>query len=48
MKIVEALKELDNLTVDYGNRSEAEINRLDRALDMALKASRETGRRDEK
>lgn len=48
MKITEALKELDNLTVDYGRRSEAEISRLDEAIDMAIEALREAERRQEK
>lgn len=38
LTIEEALKELASLTVDYGKRSEYEIARLDKALDMAIEA----------
>lgn len=41
LSIEDALKELASLTVDYGNRNEAEIERLDRAIDMAIKALEE-------
>lgn len=34
----EALTELKNLCVDYGSRLEAEITRLDEAIDMAIDA----------
>jgi 7-cyano-7-deazaguanine synthase in queuosine biosynthesis len=34
----EALKELENLTIDYGKRTEEEIERLDEAVDMAISA----------
>lgn len=34
----EALKELENLTIDYGKRTEKEIERLDEAVDMAIAA----------
>lgn len=34
----EALKELENLTIDYGKRTEEEIERLDEAVDMAIAA----------
>ena len=36
----EALKELENLTIDYGKRTEQEIERLDEAVDMAIAALR--------
>jgi ribosome-binding protein aMBF1 (putative translation factor) len=36
----EALKELENLTIDYGKRTEEEIERLDEAVDMAIAALR--------
>lgn len=34
----EALKELGNLSIDYGTRTAEEIERLDEAVDMAIKA----------
>ena len=34
----EALKELENLTIDYGKRTEEEIERMDEAVDMAIAA----------
>ena len=36
----EALKELENLTIDYGKRTEEEIERLDEAVDMAIESLR--------
>lgn len=36
----EALKELENLTIDYGKRTEEEIERMDEAVDMAIEALR--------
>ena len=36
----EALKELENLTIDYGKRTAEEIERLDEAVDMAMAALR--------
>ena len=36
----EALKELEDLTIDYGKRTEEEIERLDEAVDMAIAALR--------
>lgn len=36
----EALKELENLTIDYGKRTEEEIERLDEAVDIAIAALR--------
>lgn len=36
----EALKELENLTIDYGKRTAEEIERLDEAVDMAIAALR--------
>lgn len=38
----EALKELENLTIDYGKRTEEEIERLDEAVDMAIEALNHT------
>lgn len=40
MDTKEALKELEDLTVDYGNRNEEQIARLDEAIDMAMDALR--------
>ena len=40
MDTKEALKELEDLTVDYGNRNEEQIARLDEAIDMAMEALR--------
>jgi len=36
----EALQELMDLSIDYGNRTAEEIERLDEAVDMAIKALR--------
>ena len=38
----EALKELENLTIDYGKRTEEEIERLDEAVDMVIEALNHT------
>ena len=38
MDTKEALKELEDLTVDYGDRNEEQIARLDEAIDMAMDA----------
>ena len=38
MTVKEALEELASLTVDYGRRSEDQIERLDKAIDMAIDA----------
>lgn len=38
MDTKEALKELEDLTVDYGDRNEEQITRLDEAIDMAINA----------
>lgn len=38
MDAKEALKELEDLTVDYGDRNEEQIARLDEAIDMAIDA----------
>ena len=40
MDTKEAIKELEDLTVDYGNRNEEQIARLDEAIDMAMDALR--------
>ena len=40
MDTKEALKELEDLTVDYGDRNEEQIARLDEAIDMAMDALR--------
>ena len=40
MDAKEALKELEDLTVDYGDRNEEQIARLDEAIDMAMDALR--------
>lgn len=41
MTVQDALKELASLTVDYGRRSEKQIAKLDRAIDMAIAALEE-------
>ena len=48
MDAKEALKELDDLTVDYGNRNEEQIARLDEAIDMAIDALKTQAERTEK
>ena len=40
MDTKEALKELEDLTVDYGDRNEEQIARFDEAIDMAMEALR--------
>ena len=40
MDTKEAIKELEDLTVDYGDRNEEQIARLDEAIDMAMEALR--------
>lgn len=47
MDTKEALKELEDLTVDYGNRNEEQIARLDEAIDMAMDALRAQAERTE-
>ena len=47
MDAKEALKELEDLTVDYGNRNEEQIARLDEAIDMAMDALRAQAERTE-
>ena len=47
MDTKEAIKELEDLTVDYGNRNEEQIARLDEAIDMAIDALKAQAERTE-
>ena len=47
MDAKEALKELEDLTVNYGNRNDEQIARLDEAIDMAMDALRAQAKRTE-